>query len=92
MAPKTGRAFDAETFLNSSGVARRPAAYAPAAVIFAQGNSRRHRSLHSAGEGQAVGAVPGWERGGRGGIWSLATSSVRGRSPASRFAWRRRPR
>jgi CRP/FNR family transcriptional regulator, cyclic AMP receptor protein len=37
MALKTGRVFDAETFLNSSGVARRPAAYAPAAVIFAQG-------------------------------------------------------
>jgi CRP/FNR family cyclic AMP-dependent transcriptional regulator len=38
MAPATGRVFDAETFLNSSGVTRRPAAYAPAAVIFAQGN------------------------------------------------------
>jgi CRP/FNR family transcriptional regulator, cyclic AMP receptor protein len=37
MAPETGRVFDAETFLNSAGVARRPVAYAPAAVIFAQG-------------------------------------------------------
>jgi hypothetical protein len=37
MAPKTGRVFDAETFLNSSGLARRRAAYASAAVIFAQG-------------------------------------------------------
>jgi CRP/FNR family transcriptional regulator, cyclic AMP receptor protein len=37
MAPKTGRLFDAEKFLNSSGVARRRTAYAPAAVIFAQG-------------------------------------------------------
>src|SRR5437763_15955328 len=38
MAPKNGRAFDAEAFLNSSGVARRRADYAPAAVIFAQGD------------------------------------------------------
>jgi CRP/FNR family transcriptional regulator, cyclic AMP receptor protein len=37
MAPKAGRVFDAETFLNSSGVARRRAAYSAAAVIFAQG-------------------------------------------------------
>ena len=37
MAPKTVRVFDAETFLSSSGIPRRRAAYAPAAVIFAQG-------------------------------------------------------
>jgi CRP/FNR family cyclic AMP-dependent transcriptional regulator len=38
MAANPGRAFDAEAFLNSSGLTRRRADYAPAAVIFAQGN------------------------------------------------------
>ena len=38
MAPKAGRAFDAEAFLNSPGVARRRADYLPAAAIFAQGD------------------------------------------------------
>jgi CRP-like cAMP-binding protein len=39
MRPKILRAFDAEAFLNSPGVARRVAAYAPAAAIFAQGDA-----------------------------------------------------
>jgi CRP/FNR family transcriptional regulator, cyclic AMP receptor protein len=38
MAVKAGRVFDAEAFLNSSGVTRRRVDYAPAAVIFAQGD------------------------------------------------------
>jgi len=38
MPPKNLRAFDAEAFLNSPGVARRIVAYAPAATIFAQGD------------------------------------------------------
>jgi CRP/FNR family transcriptional regulator, cyclic AMP receptor protein len=38
MAPKAGRAFDAEAFLNSPGVARRRTDYPPAAAIFAQGD------------------------------------------------------
>jgi CRP/FNR family cyclic AMP-dependent transcriptional regulator len=39
MPPKTQRVFDAEAFLNSPGVARRVAAYAPGAAIFAQGDA-----------------------------------------------------
>jgi len=39
MPPKNPRAFDAEAFLNSPGVARRVAAFAPAAAIFAQGDA-----------------------------------------------------
>jgi CRP/FNR family cyclic AMP-dependent transcriptional regulator len=38
MAPKTGRAFDAEAFLNSPGVARRRKDYSAATTIFAQGD------------------------------------------------------
>jgi CRP/FNR family cyclic AMP-dependent transcriptional regulator len=38
-ARKTGRVFDAEAFLNSPGVTRRRADYAPATVIFAQGDA-----------------------------------------------------
>jgi CRP/FNR family transcriptional regulator, cyclic AMP receptor protein len=38
MPPRTRRAFDAEAFLNSPGVARTVAAYAPAATIFVQGD------------------------------------------------------
>jgi CRP/FNR family transcriptional regulator, cyclic AMP receptor protein len=38
MGPKAGRAFDAEAFLNSVGVAGRRADYSPSTVIFAQGN------------------------------------------------------
>jgi CRP/FNR family cyclic AMP-dependent transcriptional regulator len=38
MAPKKERVIDAEAFLNSSGVARRPVNYAPATAIFAQGD------------------------------------------------------
>lgn len=37
MSPKADRAFDAETFLNSPGVARRVADYQPGVTIFAQG-------------------------------------------------------
>ena len=39
MPPKTKRAFDAEAFLNSPGVARRVAVYQRAAVIFTQGDA-----------------------------------------------------
>jgi CRP/FNR family transcriptional regulator, cyclic AMP receptor protein len=39
MPPKTQRAFDAEAFLNSPGVARRVAAYERAAIIFTQGDT-----------------------------------------------------
>jgi CRP/FNR family cyclic AMP-dependent transcriptional regulator len=39
MPPKTQRAFDAEAFLNSPGVAPRVAAYRPAAIIFTQGDA-----------------------------------------------------
>jgi CRP/FNR family transcriptional regulator, cyclic AMP receptor protein len=39
MPSKTRRAFDPEAFLNSPGVARRVADYAPGAVIFAQGDA-----------------------------------------------------
>jgi CRP/FNR family cyclic AMP-dependent transcriptional regulator len=38
MAANTARAFDAEAFLNSSGLAKRHADYAPGAVVFAQGH------------------------------------------------------
>ena len=38
MSPNTRRAFDAETFLNSAGLARRITAYAPGTAIFAQGD------------------------------------------------------
>jgi len=39
VSPKSRRAFDAETFLNSAGLARRIGAYAPATAIFAQGDA-----------------------------------------------------
>jgi CRP/FNR family transcriptional regulator, cyclic AMP receptor protein len=39
MVSKTPRAFDAEAFLNSPGVARRVADYPPATGIFAQGDA-----------------------------------------------------
>ena len=39
MPPQIRRAFDAEAFLNSPGVARRVAAYAPSAALFAQGDA-----------------------------------------------------
>jgi CRP/FNR family cyclic AMP-dependent transcriptional regulator len=39
MRPKIRHAFDAEAFLNSPGVARRVAGYAPSAAIFAQGDT-----------------------------------------------------
>ncbi len=38
MPRKSQRGFDAEAFLSSPGVARRVATYAPAAIIFAQGD------------------------------------------------------
>jgi CRP/FNR family cyclic AMP-dependent transcriptional regulator len=38
MEPKNKRPFDAETFLNSSGVARKALDHLPAAVIFSQGD------------------------------------------------------
>jgi CRP/FNR family transcriptional regulator, cyclic AMP receptor protein len=38
MAPKAGRVFDAEAFLNSPGVDKRRADYAAATAIFAQGD------------------------------------------------------
>ncbi|HWW84003.1 MAG TPA: Crp/Fnr family transcriptional regulator [Vicinamibacterales bacterium] len=38
MAANTARAFDAEAFLNSSGLAKRHADYVPGAVVFAQGH------------------------------------------------------
>jgi CRP/FNR family transcriptional regulator, cyclic AMP receptor protein len=39
MVPKTQRAFDAEAFLSSPGLARRVADYPPATAIFAQGDA-----------------------------------------------------
>jgi CRP/FNR family cyclic AMP-dependent transcriptional regulator len=39
MEPKNKRPFDAETFLNSSGVARKALDHPPAAVIFSQGDA-----------------------------------------------------
>jgi len=39
MRPRVRHAFDAEAFLNSPGVARRVAGYAPSAAIFAQGDT-----------------------------------------------------
>ena len=39
MVPKTQRAFDAEAFLSSPGLARRVADYPPAKAIFAQGDA-----------------------------------------------------
>jgi len=38
MRPKTGRVFDAEAFLNSSGLDKRVTDYGPAGEIFAQGD------------------------------------------------------
>jgi CRP/FNR family transcriptional regulator, cyclic AMP receptor protein len=38
MPPKTRRAFDSEAFLNSPGIARRVADYAPNAIIYSQGD------------------------------------------------------